>query len=705
MLSVTHRWATLGPISPSSLMNSDLSVALRLATRDGKFDASQFFNCWFDEHGSACYFLFRKNLAITNIQFAELLALIRTYTTDCQTGRRKEHILFLSAHHLKDTIADIVTERGSLDATDDRLAFVTSTYAELLERIVVVDPFYGSAAVFLPPNLSIDLATICALSGYIHSCGRNVLLRSTEKLTKPLLTTALQRHLDRFPPSGGPLFLAAYAHEDFSSYDRRVAARLKDGLDDVKIHLEKFFIGDERLPTVLRTLSEDFAGRLLVPKPGDYHQFHVELRKKDTLDRSRTLWLVVDSSVTPDGRRGEERFFVCYDQMYCSECPFQLFDENKPAWIAHTTIPHSLMRAMLNVTLPWHEGRNQIADPFSGTGTTWLECLKFVEADTTCSDLDPVAKLVAEDNLDFFAFPIDRLEHLSQELQRVAEVEDIPENLELFPDAQNRVLPETLDRAVALLGRFVSKESDRTTESGTLQFAAELKKEDFLVRLLLYVGLRAELRYSGAFSRESMDRRASFALEARALSEQIHDLVKWRRAADRRINRIGNFRLFEGDYSQSLGIDPRVLEKMAKEDAAARTIMVRDCRDLPPGKYDIVVADPPYGFNTNEEQESLANLYREAILKLVDSLAEDGQLVLCLPDRSRIGRFLPVCTRKELVIHQVLLAADKLGKEVVNPAIALPAPGPAFFRPPYYWESEKALRRAVLHFRIRRKPA
>jgi hypothetical protein len=99
-----------------------------------------------------------------------------------------------------------------------------------------------------------DLTRICGLSGYIHSCGRIVFIRSTDKLTEPYIEDALSRTLARYPPKNR-LFLAAYAHEDFTSFDRPEAKRLKDGLDDVKLHLEKFYVAGEFLPKVLIKLT------------------------------------------------------------------------------------------------------------------------------------------------------------------------------------------------------------------------------------------------------------------------------------------------------------------------------------------------------------------------------------------------------------------------------------------------------------------
>ncbi len=124
--------------------------------------------------------------------------------------------------------------------------------------------------------------------------------------------------------------------------------------------------------------------------------------------------------------------------------------------------------------------------------------------------------------------------------------------------------------------------------------------------------------------------------------------------------------------------------------------------ELPPNSVDVIVTDPPYGFNTNEDPTELAKLYAEMIPTLVNALQEEGQLVLALPDWSHTGRQILAFTYKNFVTHQVLLAADRRGWEVIRSA----APATRerdLFRAPFYWESDRALRRAILHFRFRKK--
>lgn len=78
-------------------------------------------------------------------------------------------------------------------------------------------------------------------------------------------------------------------------------------------------------------------------------------------------------------------------------------------------------------------------------------------------------------------------------------------------------------------------------------------------------------------------------------------------------------------------------------------------------------------------------------------LRSRGHLILCLPAQSYTGRDLPLCTKGDLIVNQVLTKAQKLGKEVILPGRNIPR---SDFSPPYYWEADRALRRTILHFQF-----
>jgi len=122
-----------------------------------------------------------------------------------------------------------------------------------------------------------------------------------------------------------------------------------------------------------------------------------------------------------------------------------------------------------------------------------------------------------------------------------------------------------------------------------------------------------------------------------------------------------------------------------------------DARQIERDSVDAIICDPPYGFNTMEEQGELANLYSEFIGAAIAGLRHRGHLIICLPGESYTGRDLPYCTNSGLVTNQVLIKARAVNKRIYVLARSLPS---RLLAPPYYWESERALRRTILHFRV-----
>src|SRR5207253_3797420 len=160
------------------------------------FSAGDFFDKWFRENGQAYYFLFRKNLKVTNIQFAELLALIQSTARSKTTGKPAHELQFLSVSEFYEAVSDIVDSFPRQHKSPRaRYDLIAQMYYSLLSRHVAVECFFGSCAVFVPPNLQIDLPLICAHSGYVHSCGLNIYTRKIDKAKKDEFFTALSRHL------------------------------------------------------------------------------------------------------------------------------------------------------------------------------------------------------------------------------------------------------------------------------------------------------------------------------------------------------------------------------------------------------------------------------------------------------------------------------------------------------------------------------
>jgi predicted RNA methylase len=667
--------------------------------------AAAFFRVWMKERGNAYYFLFQKNLRVTNMQHAELLALVSAYAFDV-ASRQRVRLQFSSSSDFTaavQALLDSIPPTANQAEHSEIAEWFAQTYAHLLFYTAIVDPLFGSASIHLPPHLDVHLDAVCGLSGYIHSCGRNVFHRNVSKATAAHFATALRRYLDRFSATNGERrFFTVYAHEDFTPYDRPRERQLRDGLDDVKIHIDKSYMGPDPLVDVVRQLRDEFSDQLDVAHPGNFHQNQVGVT------RDRTLWLVSDYGIQrllgEDGQerlsRAGRRYYICYEQLFDNKNPFQIFDENKPAWVAHTTIPHTLMAAMINVTVPaWRSVPVQIADPFVGSGTTWVEGAKYPGVALNVSDKSELATQAAIDNTLFFSLSLRDLRALVSTLRAVAEKVEEPgaEPSKLWGDQK----VTTRNRIAKLADRALEWERLTFTDDAALHI---LKAEnDYAARVVFYVALRAHRRHAHAVRRNETTLTAAFVKEANGLADQVDRYIELRERKGTGEATLPTLALCSGDYSCSVTLDQPTLEAFARA-AVDMSLEARDARQLSElargsNGFDVVVTDPPYGFNTDEDAQSLASLYASVLREAIRSLRSGGQLVVCVPESSTVGKNPAAFTHRTIIAHQVIAFAAEAGREVVSPARSVPGPK-ILFQPPYYWASERALRRSILHFQI-----
>jgi hypothetical protein len=708
-----------------SLLSSERRYTIDYQSQDAEakvewnFEAGDFFDTWFRTHGRAYFFLFRKNLKVTNIQFAELLSLIRSHNYALDTGKPIHELQFLSVTEFYDAIRELVSSfPRDLVEPRSRYELIAKMYCSLIARHVVLDSFFGSCAVFLPPNLEIDLSLICAHSGYVHSCGINIYTRKIDKAKKRSFFAALERHLSRRRDNLRPVFFMVYAHEDFTKNERAAKKEyLRNGLDDVKIYIEKFYMAAERLIDVVEDMRKRFDGRLILPPAGENPG--KAKANNEVCDQTRTLWLLVDHSIS-DGikQRGEDRFYICYEQQYLNESPFQLFDENKPAWLTPTTIPHTLLAAMMNLTelSRINRGTVVLSDPFVGTGTTWLESTRIQQLIAHCTDKSDFAPLMIRDNFDFFCQSAEELRKLKDDLELIIRHLETPTPSQLASESQ-RIFGD-YKWAISFYDGLVSGNGNYTVAVENSAKVKELSKETPFKRLLFYLTLRTIGRSSVSIRHGTQKWGLAYAIQARHLAGQISLLSEVRtREEQATVKQVQAFSIFQSVYSLGCTLSRKELIAFRKKiglltgkQQGPLTFGVYNVlgnqrsakSSLKPDSCDVIITDPPYGFNTDDDLEALARLYAHSIEKMIMALKNDGQLVLCLLDRSHTGRRSPYFTHKELITQQVLSIAERARpkREVIIPAYAVPKQRD-LFRPPYYWESDRALRRAILHFRIR----
>jgi len=645
--------------------------------------------------------LFRKHLGVTNVQYAELISLIQNLAVDETTGSPIGQLVFQTTDSLKVIIVETIN--ALLDIPKSRRTTVhidkfAKLYVDVFAGTAAVDMFYCSCAIFLPPGLKLDLEKLCAQSGYIHSAGRSIYIRNIKKSRQQDLELALEAHIGKLQPEQVPTPFVVYAHEDFSDFDGEAKDQINRGIDSTKLYVEKMSMGSYRLTQVVQDLRDTFKGRLEVPKPGSYkneHRFH----------GTQTIWLVGDRSISNASilNPGGDRYYICYQQHAKNDSPFYLFDENKPAWKSHTTLPHSLTAALLNVTLP-HAATSVICDPFGGTGTTWFEAKRISpQARIISSDKSPISPLLVGDNLRFFLADAGEIQSLLNELTLTLDaikrgvVSEAQLSL-LTPSEQSNSIAAYL-KAQDILDRLRREQPKEEQEfEFSDDFVAELANETYICRILFYTALRAELRYQGSYKRNSITRSKAFEKSLDEILKQTTRFMQIReKVTDTQDHTDQGFVKFQGIYSPVLVPSLLLGSRVSLEKQLSSDVRVTDARELKQNSIDVILCDPPYGFNTSEESSALAQLYSDFLDSAILSLRSGGHLIVVLPSESYTGRELPYCTKSGLLINQILVKARKLGRNLYIPATGVPH---KMLRPPYYWEAERALRRTILHFHV-----
>ncbi len=682
-------------------------ITTSIDAENGDFHWDIFFQNWFKTHGQPCYFLFRKHLGVTNTQYVELFALLQKHSKSSVYKKGTTHLMFHTTEQIKGTLIDSLNSVLDVEESqrEKSIRDFSKTYTEVFCATVAIDLFYCSTSVLLPPGLEVEIGKICAASGYIHSAGYAIFIRNIKKAKTKDLFYSLDKHLEKKEKetNKSKIPFVVYAHEDFSDFDSEAKEQIGRGIETTKIFVEKMSMGANRLSEVVDTMRDKFTENLEIPKPGSYLQEH-------QFNSSSCLWLISDRSLSSanSSNPGRDRYYICFEQIYRNENPFFIFDENKPAWKSHTTMPHSLTAALINSTgLP--DGNLTLSDPFGGTGTTWLESLRLGQkSGIVCSDISPLTTLMTEDNLRFFLKNVAELQSLQSILLEFLEFSKDDEKFEIgslqgsFQLNQSTTLEGANASYIIAKDLFEELSLSQPNEDEEYVFSNEfikkMEKESFESRFLLYIFLRAKFRFQGGFKRRSTLFRTAVAKSIDELLVQIENFLEVKRyLTNKKITKKDGYFEYQGRYSKEIISHMFLMKYENFELRIEDEIQCKDARKIDENSVDVIICDPPYGFNTTESQALLAKLYSEFIEVSIRALKPGGHFIICLPAESYTGRDLPYCTKSSMISNQVLTKAEILGREVFLPAQSLPL---REFSPPYYWEAEKALRRIILHFRI-----
>jgi hypothetical protein len=631
-----------------------------------------------------------------------------------------------------------------------------SQYADIINSTIVINFYYCSALVHVPRNRVINLRRIIAESGYIHSGGTAIYVRAASKAKIEELEDRLMLFLNGY--SDKPVYITPYADEFFSPYDSVSPVSIRNGLADVKLQLRKHFIGGIPLLEYLATLPtrEGFKDKIHVPLGlADYAE---ERHAADKTESRSTIWFIVDHGLDTRGLTDrvspsqQNLYLMVYTQAFLNDNQFILLKERKPGWYASITQPHTMSAAIVNILRggPFVQNYGStkprvVLDPFFGTGTTIFDAaLRLDDAVIIGFDRDPRSFQAVLDNSDFFSLSPESLEHY----------------MELI-DAGLHLLTEPDFRLQALPRNTITAPKETASHTEIFRFILSTINKSFLlpnsgeqtsigqrIRRCVTEGFDDELNRLVFGDQSTLKIRIVFYLLWRAMAlggfgirdnaENVpvvfkQELEKFR-SEIRHMRRglVGNpiypqvqesFGLFAenvGLYSHALYVNPSSLalirnrirqlslDEMEKKGSVrdwepgiwlVRTPDSLSALKLVANSVDLLLTDPPYGFNAQEDEElELMDCYGQLAPLLVDALTDTGQLALILPAFAKNGREIPFYQTSRSITRQVITHAKRSQKPLSDDVKTIPQPYQLFTRP-YYWISTSVLERSIIHFR------
>lgn len=685
--------------------------------------------------------VFRAGPKITNIQYSELLSLIPVHSTTLSDQDAPPSIQFHTTTELRGSLENlwnsIVPDRESMaklkESKQEFKIFsetIQNAFAPLAACTIIVDFFSCSAAIFVPPTLKTDFETIVRHAGYVHSYGKLIYVRNTEKSSIDEFRENIARFLrsrDDFT-RGMTVPFVFYAHEIFDGEESETEkADISLGLGELKFYAEKYFFGGRPVYSFRDALESDASISEHVKFITSERPYLSQLREIDNRYPG-TIWFFRDHKLFGE----EETYFLCYHQVIINDDLFIKFDEDKPGWIAPVTLPHSLASAMLSLARPYFalESSITVVDPFVGTGTTYFESeKKFVKPRFFGGDLCLASDQVIKDNGEILLSPEKYLESaicpltdlISGEDAEVRFISRFGSILSKTQDrwARNRKFhdsewaEEALHQAVQISDKVIASEltdiSDPHVNVRRLReydFGPQLEAPIFRnlrERLLFYCYWKVVSKNAPAFLEGRADVTSKLFKEVSMLVAHLESLCV-RGIPENTFHPSVFATPVQADYNDVdvHSVGGRFTALTGKDKGELSQFAGFLDENLGESGADIIIMDPPYGFNTdNAGALELLDLYERIIRQIVACSGEQTHLLMCLPEKSHNGQILPSFVTKAWFLPMLLNEAALQGVDVVNTAKIWPGSN-GFLRAPYYWKSEKALTRSILHVILKR---
>lgn len=693
--------------------------------------AKAFMNEWFfnnqfdpknDGHYGSFFFLHLKSASVTDSARSELRSLIQLYSK--QSFAEKQLVVYYTTTEFTEIVENLIASlspnaiiKDDAEEFLDLVEKITSAYRGMFERAVLIDHYFTSATVHIPPSLRLSIDEVVGTSGYIHSAGRLIYIREMSKSYDRDITERIKKYLDAIGSTGKPVSVTPYAKEFFDPFEKfNSNTSTRNGLDNVKFNIAKQYVGSGKLLNYLQQLESDpeLSGRIVIPSGlEDY----TEERLAQGADDSRTIWFVSDYSTSKDVkskkyRRDDDRYIIIYGQTIYNKSQLITYKERKPAWYAPVTVPSTLSASLINATrLSTSSNSIRILDPFCGAGTFLFDAaVRYDGSQIFGMDKNPIVPTIVKDNILFFSEEEAALKAHGDALSK----NDIGDRLiSLLEEVKAE---KDLSSLVAATNYIIDNDFQSSSFIKYFSFLS------FAERMEHYIAWRAFVSNRFQLSRKPEVRDAIFLDELKKCRSEFASLSSHVpvKPVTEPISK------FPDTYSRATKINPLVFRKLsdrflhsniAETDADSSTIALEPALRKSSGGisilsvsnsinaldqlcggervdhslgFDLIITDPPYGVNTIEGGEDvLFALFQKIVPVFCKLLRPRGELILTLPKFTRNGQSIPYYQTQGIIVPQLRTTLSSLDVDFGEYRIT-----------EHYWSSPSVLDRTVAHVKL-----
>ncbi len=657
------------------------------------------FESWYKDYGAVYQFIYRCNFSITDIQYRELAELLRMHCLSRDMGKK---VFLATRQQMEEFLWEFQGELFS----GKNSGFSQEIRKVCLKKIahtIVIDNYYTSSIVYIPETITADIEAIVYEGGYIYSCGEYVFRGKIDGTCYAEVEEAWTRYTRN---KNLNFRLEIYDSRKYSAADKGYEDDFKNnGISSLQLDPEHFYLQEMSLMEAMKRLN-------------DRNMYQ---------NSKETAWIFRDRAISEKEREVEQGYYFITWPLVLNKNVSYLFDTDHPAW-NNTLIPHTFVSAMLNIGRGTCKGRDiKVLDPMVGSGTMAVEAAKYPEMIFSGSDIASDSCEMVNYNMQFFAMDDLSGEQLAQIIWKLLKVMYTDETEKLFniiSDQQKerlRKLNSSIDVSrekiisdiTYSVKNFLDKNIDIFLEDASeydeqrrkALKSAELSKEKvFYVDFFVFVFRKASLRHCrtdiSRMNRETL-KKAAFREITGLLFRSLDMLDILKQMDSNCLSRKDGKVIFKMNGINCVGVDyGRVYKNHAIQRIQSGEDLRISLKKYQTEQVDLIITDPPYGYNTEEQDEALYELYRDLAEESVKVVKPGGTIIMCLAARMHQGKRLPGFIKRDFVLGMFREAAARNGREIIDSDEEIRGMG-ELYDFPFFWESKKVLRREILKLQFR----